>query len=183
MNQLIAHLTDNNRCQARPLRWRCPLTRCAAPIPTPNNPSLNPLTGVFYGPLPRFATCCFCVPATPPGVCWRIAAECAGQWPLLGVFGGAAALPVPSTRHAGFLPDQRFTHEGLRSVVGRVRRPRSAVMDFVVTVRPVAGGTKNPCPGQPMSAHWGVPDPLPWWAASRTRETPSKTRLPSCVGA
>lgn len=55
----------------------------------------------------------------------------------------------------------RFPTEGLRSKGWEeLSRPDAPQMDFVFTVCDNAAAEQCPLwPGQPMSAHWGVPDP------------------------
>jgi arsenate reductase (thioredoxin) len=59
------------------------------------------------------------------------------------------------------LKEQRFSVDGLRSKDWEeFARPDSPPLDFVFTVCDKAAA--EPCPfwpGQPMTAHWGVPDP------------------------
>jgi len=59
------------------------------------------------------------------------------------------------------LKQQRFPIEGLRSKDWEeFTRPGAPRLDFVFTVCDRAAAEQCPLwPGQPMSAHWGVPDP------------------------
>lgn len=60
-----------------------------------------------------------------------------------------------------FLQSNGFPTEGLRSKSWNEFAVEGApVMDYVITVCDQAAGEQCPYwPGQPMSAHWGVPDP------------------------
>lgn len=80
----------------------------------------------------------------------RFAAHSAGSHPN-GVVNPAAL----STLAAMHIPT-----DGFRSL-GRVRTARRAgALDFVITVCDNAAGETCPLwPGQPVTAHWGVPDP------------------------
>ena len=59
------------------------------------------------------------------------------------------------------LREQGFTTEGLRSKSwDEFAAPAAPVMDFVFTVCDQAAGEVCPIwPGQPVTAHWGIPDP------------------------
>jgi arsenate reductase (thioredoxin) len=59
------------------------------------------------------------------------------------------------------LAEQGLSTEGLRSKSwGEFARPGAPVMDFVFTVCDQAAGEVCPIwPGQPITAHWGIPDP------------------------
>jgi arsenate reductase len=60
-----------------------------------------------------------------------------------------------------FLQKAGFPVDGLRSKSwDEFAAPGAPAMDFVLTVCDQAAGEQCPYwPGQPMSAHWGVPDP------------------------
>jgi protein-tyrosine-phosphatase len=58
------------------------------------------------------------------------------------------------------LAEQGFTTAGLRSKVwGEFATAGAPVMDFVFTVCDQAGEVCPVWPGQPVTAHWGIPDP------------------------
>ena len=59
------------------------------------------------------------------------------------------------------LSEQGISTEGLRSKSwGEFAKPGAPVMDFVFTVCDQAAGEVCPVwPGQPVTAHWGIPDP------------------------
>jgi arsenate reductase len=59
------------------------------------------------------------------------------------------------------LAEQGFTSAGLRSKFwGEFATAGAPVMDFVFTVCDQAAGEVCPVwPGQPVTAHWGIPDP------------------------
>jgi arsenate reductase len=59
------------------------------------------------------------------------------------------------------LAEQGLSTDGLHSKSwDEFARPRAPVMDFVFTVCDQAAGEVCPIwPGQPVTAHWGIPDP------------------------
>lgn len=61
----------------------------------------------------------------------------------------------------GLLEKHNFPTEGLRSKPwDEFSRPGAPRFDFVITVCDKAAGEVCPVwPGQPMTAHWGIPDP------------------------
>ena len=83
-----------------------------------------------------------------------------------GQFRGYSAGSTPAgavNPHAlELLKRNHFRTEGLRSKSwDEFAQPGAPVMDFVLTVCDKAAGEVCPMwPGQPMSAHWGVEDPV-----------------------
>lgn len=82
-----------------------------------------------------------------------------------GKFQGFSAGSHPKDRPNPFalelLERSRISTQGLRSKSwDEFARPGAPVMDFVFTVCDQAAGEQCPFwPGQPMTAHWGLPDP------------------------
>ena len=83
-----------------------------------------------------------------------------------GVFRGHSAGSHPAGAINPYALDllerNRFRSDGLRSKNwDEFAQPGAPVMDFVLTVCDKAAGEVCPVwPGQPMSAHWGVEDPV-----------------------
>ena len=79
------------------------------------------------------------------------------------------------------LPRMKLPTEGLRSKSwDEFAVPGAAPLDFVFTVCDNAAGEVCPYwPGQPMTAHWGVPDP----AAVEGSDTREVGRLPNAFQA
>ncbi|MBP3980585.1 arsenate reductase ArsC [Acidovorax sp. JG5] len=74
---------------------------------------------------------------------------------------GSHPAGVVNPRALDLLERNRFSTQGLRSKNWEeFAAPDAPVMDYVLTVCDQAAGEVCPVwPGQPMSAHWGVPDP------------------------
>ncbi|WP_087744080.1 MULTISPECIES: arsenate reductase ArsC [unclassified Acidovorax] len=74
---------------------------------------------------------------------------------------GSHPAGVVNPRALDLLERNRFSTQGLRSKNwDEFAAPDAPVMDYVLTVCDQAAGEVCPVwPGQPMSAHWGVPDP------------------------
>lgn len=76
----------------------------------------------------------------------------------------AGSLPAPAVNpHAiAYLQRHRIPAQGLRSKDWlEFAKPESPKMDFVLTVCDKTAGEVCPVwPGQPMTAHWGVEDPV-----------------------
>jgi arsenate reductase len=92
-----------------------------------------------------------------------------GQGRFRGFSAGSHPKGAVNPRTLTTLEAMRFPTEGLRSKSwDEFARPGAPVMDFVFTVCDDAAGEACPAwPGQPMTAHWGLPDPAaatgePW---------------------
>ncbi len=74
---------------------------------------------------------------------------------------GSHPAGVVNPRALELLERNHFSTQGLRSKNWEeFAAPGAPVMDYVLTVCDQAAGEVCPVwPGQPMSAHWGVPDP------------------------
>jgi arsenate reductase len=94
-----------------------------------------------------------------------ILAECLLRQLGKGTFNGFSAGSFPKGEvHPSaiqLLVEQGFSAQGLRSKSwNEFAAPGTAVMDFVFTVCDQAAGEICPVwPGQPVTAHWGIPDP------------------------
>ena len=79
-----------------------------------------------------------------------------------GYSAGSHPAGAVNPRTLELLERNRFRVEGLRSKNwDEFAAPDAPVMDFVLTVCDKAAGEVCPVwPGQPMSAHWGVADPV-----------------------
>jgi arsenate reductase len=94
-----------------------------------------------------------------------ILAECLLRQLGQGSFNGFSAGSFPKGEVHPFafrlLAEQGFSTEGLRSKSwNEFTAPGASVMDFVFTVCDQATGEVCPVwPGQPVTAHWGIPDP------------------------
>ncbi|MCK9214289.1 MAG: arsenate reductase ArsC [Rhodoferax sp.] len=75
---------------------------------------------------------------------------------------GSHPAGVVNPRALELLERNHFSTQGLRSKNWEeFSAPGAPVMDYVLTVCDQAAGEVCPIwPGQPMSAHWGVPDPV-----------------------
>jgi arsenate reductase len=69
------------------------------------------------------------------------------------------------------LAEQRITAKGLRSKSwNEFASPDAPIMDFVFTVCDQAAGEVCPIwPGQPITAHWGIPDPAAVYGSQAER--------------
>lgn len=92
-----------------------------------------------------------------------------GQGRFRGFSAGSYPKGAVNPHTIATLEAMRFPTEGLRSKSwDEFARPGAPVMDFVFTVCDEAAGEACPVwPGQPMTAHWGLPDPAavtgePW---------------------
>lgn len=79
-----------------------------------------------------------------------------------GFSAGSQPAGIVNPRALALLQRNHFRTEGLRSKNwDEFAAPGAPEMDFVLTVCDKAAGETCPVwPGQPLSAHWGVPDPV-----------------------
>lgn len=79
-----------------------------------------------------------------------------------GFSAGSQPAGIVNPRALALLERNHFRTEGLRSKNwDEFAAPGAPEMDFVLTVCDKAAGEVCPVwPGQPLSAHWGVPDPV-----------------------
>lgn len=78
-----------------------------------------------------------------------------------GYSAGSHPKGAPNPFALALLEQSRLPTDGLRSKSwDEFAKPGAPVMDFVITVCDQAAGEQCPFwPGQPMTAHWGMPDP------------------------
>ena len=74
---------------------------------------------------------------------------------------GSHPKDAPNPHALRLLRDSGISTEGLRSKSwDEFAQPGAPVLDFIFTVCDQAAGEQCPYwPGQPMTAHWGMPDP------------------------
>lgn len=103
-----------------------------------------------------------------------------GQGRFRGYSAGSHPKGSINPHAVALLKRMNFAVSGFRSKSwDEFAKPDAPVMDFVFTVCDDAAGETCPVwPGQPMSAHWGIPDP----ALATCQESKSHSRLPRHFG-
>lgn len=161
MNQLIAHLTDNC-CQGAPCAVAVPATVCCADSTSQQPPSLQPTDRAFTMTTPKVYNVLFlCTGNSARSVLAESLLNALGNGRFRAFSAGSHPAGAVNPHALDFLQTNGLPTEGLRSKSwDEFAAPGAPVMDFVVTVCDQAAGEVCPLwPGQPMSAHWGVPDP------------------------
>lgn len=112
-------------------------------------------------PIENRTTCCFFAPEIRLARSWPRPFSIAPGWASSGRFPQAASRRAGFIRMIDLLKKLHYDVSGLRSKSWKeFSGPDAPKLDFVFTV--CDNAAKEPCPvwpGQPMTAHWGVPDP------------------------
>lgn len=150
MNALLDFLTANC-CQGQPC-LDTPDSRCAADFPQPGETMTTPIYNVLF----------LCTGNSARSIMAEALLNQLGRGKFRAYSAGSHPRGTVHPQALDALTRNQVSTEGLHSKSwDEFAKPDAPVMHFVLTVCDKAAGETCPLlPGQPMSAHWGVPDPV-----------------------